>query len=256
MTRTVLTSYYASDRARLFLGDARTVLAGLDTGSVDAVIADPPYSSGGMVRGDRTASVHTKYVNNDSISGQTLPAFIGDTRDQRGYAFWSTLWLTEAARITRPGGVVAVFTDWRQLPTVTDAVQAAGLVWRGVVAWCKPNGRRVPGRFANNTEYLVWGTHGPRPLDTLPYALNGHYVLNTPRNRVHITEKPVELLRELVRIAPPDGTVLDPFTGSGSTGVAALAEGRRFVGVEIDPHWAAATAGQLSHAEDQAATPA
>jgi site-specific DNA-methyltransferase (adenine-specific) len=251
--------FYAGDRARLYLGDARTVLAELDAGSVDTVIADPPYSSGGMVRGDRTASVHTKYVNTDSISGQALPAFIGDTRDQRGYAFWSTPWLTEATRVTRPGGIVAVFTDWRQLPTVTDAVQAAGLVWRGIVAWCKPNGRRVQGRFANNTEYLVWGTHGPRALDTLPYALNGHYVLNTPRTRLHITQKPVELMRDLVRITPPGGIVLDPFAGAGSTGVAALAEHRQFIGIEIDPHWAAVTADQLAAAHDRdqaaAATP-
>ncbi|GGN96074.1 methyltransferase [Actinoplanes lobatus] len=246
-----VTPHYSSEHARLYCGDALGVLCEMETGSVDAVIADPPYSSGGMVRGDRTASVHTKYVQSDSITGTALPAFVGDTRDQRGYAYWSTLWLTQAMRITQPGGVVAVFTDWRQLPTVTDAVQAAGLVWRGVVAWCKPNGRRVQGRFANNNEYLVWGTHGPRPLNALPYTLNGHYVINTPRSRVHITQKPIELLRDLVRIAPPGGTVLDPFAGSGSTGVAALAEGRRFVGIEIDPYFAAITADQLAAAEHE-----
>jgi site-specific DNA-methyltransferase (adenine-specific) len=247
--------YFANDRVRIYRGNALTVLGDLDAASVDAVIADPPYSSGGTFTGDRTASVHSKYVNSDSGSGNALPAFTGDTRDQRSYTYWCTLWLTEAMRVTRPGGVVGVFTDWRQLPTITDALQAAGLVWRGVVAWCKPNGRRTQGRFANNNEYLVWGTNGRRPLNALPYALNGHYVMNTPRNRVHITQKPIELLRALVQITPPDGTVLDPFAGSGSTGVAALAEGRRFVGIEIDPHWAAVTVDRLTATDDTAPDP-
>lgn len=55
---------------------------------------------------------------------------------------------------------------------------------------------------------------------------------------MHITQKPVEVMQELVKICPPGGTVLDPFTGSGTTGVAALREGRRFIGVELSEHYA------------------
>lgn len=51
--------YYSDDRATLYGGDALAVLAALPSGSVDAVICDPPYSSGGMVRGDRIQDVHT-----------------------------------------------------------------------------------------------------------------------------------------------------------------------------------------------------
>lgn len=245
-----MTPHYAGDRATLYSGDAVRVLRELDTGSVDAMVTDPPYSSGGMTRGDRTQNVHAKYVNTDSAN-QSIPSFLGDTRDQRGYAYWSTMWLSEALRVVKPGGIAALFTDWRQLPTITDAMQAAGFVWRGIAVWCKPNGRRVQGRFANNNEFIVWGTNGPRPLDALPRALNGHYVINTPRERVHITQKPLDLMRELVRIAPDDGLILDPFTGSGSTGVAALTEGRRFVGVELDPHWCTVSGERLAEAEQQ-----
>jgi DNA modification methylase len=54
----------------------------------------------------------------------------------------------------------------------------------------------------------------------------------------HPTVKPVKLLRYLVRlVTPPRGTVLDPFMGSGSTGIAALAEGMKFVGIEISPEY-------------------
>lgn len=65
---------------------------------------------------------------------------------------------------------------------------------------------------------------------------------------MHITQKPVEIMQQLVQICPEGGTVLDPFTGSGSTGVAALREGRNFVGVELSSHYAD-VAEQRLHAE-------
>ena len=228
--------------------DAVAWLSNLAPGSVDAVIADPPYSSGGMFRGDRIQDVHTKYVQTGSTSGAALQDFTGDNRDQRSYAYWSHLWMSAARQSLAPGGALLVFTDWRQLPTTTDAIQAAGFVWRGIVPWYKPNGRRIQGRFANTCEYVVWGTNGPRVPDYAPSALDGFYQVNSPRGetRSHITQKPVELMRRLVRIAPPGGLVADPFAGSGSTGVAALEEGRHFVGCEIQPHFARVARDRLA----------
>ena len=224
--------------ARLIHGDALAALRDLPDASIDALITDPPYSSGGMMRGDRIQDVHTKYVQTDSEAGHALAAFTGDNRDQRGYGYWCALWLSECLRVVKPGGVALLFTDWRQLPTTTDALQAGGWVWRGIVPWHKPNGRPTQGRFANTCEYAIWGTNGPRPLDALPNALRGFYQINTPREREHITQKPLELMRSLVRIAPPGGTILDLFAGSGTTGIAALLEGRSFVGVELNEHYA------------------
>lgn len=218
-------------------GDAFAVLSGLPSASVDAVITDPPYSSGGQFRGDRLQKVKAKYVQTDSASGHALPEFGGDSRDQRGYLRWCTLWLAECLRVTKPGGVCALFTDWRQLPVTTDALQAGGWVWRGIVPWHKPNGRNTQGRFANTCEYVVWGTNGPRSPNAIPGALPGFFQVNTPRDREHITQKPVEILRELVRIAPRGGLILDPFAGSGTTGVAAVLEGRDVIAVEHSEHW-------------------
>jgi len=87
----------------LHLGDALAVLRDLPTGSVDALITDPPYSSGGMLRGDRTMSTVAKYVQSDSAS-RFMADFSGDTRDQRAYGYWLALWLTECLRIVKPGG--------------------------------------------------------------------------------------------------------------------------------------------------------
>lgn len=217
-------------------GEALDILTDMPTGTVDAVITDPPYSSGGMMRGDRAQSTRVKYTTGK----QNLPSsleFAGDNRDQRGWMLWMSLWLTESLRVTKPGGALIMFCDWRQLPTATDAIQIGGWVWRGIVPWHKPNGRRQPGRFANNCEYVVWGTAGPRPADTIDGALNGFFQVNAPHVKDHITQKPIEIMRELVRVCPPGGLILDPFAGSGQTGVASILEGRQFVGVELTEHY-------------------
>ena len=140
--------YYEHGGITIYHGDSLRVLAELPSVSVDCLLTDPPYSSGGMLRGDRIQDVHTKYVQSDSISGHQLGAFAGDTRDQRSFGYWCALWLGESMRVVKPGGIAALFTDWRQLPSVTDALQAGGYVWRGIVPWHKPSGRPTQGRWA------------------------------------------------------------------------------------------------------------
>lgn len=234
--------FYDDGRATLYRGDALAMLRGLPDASVDSVITDPPYSSGGMVRGDRTnGDLDAKYVR--STSQGNWEHFTGDNRDQRGYGYWCALWLGECLRIVKPGGAVLLFTDWRQLPSTTDALQAGGFVWRGIVPWHKPTARPALGKFTASCEYVVWGSNGPMRQDT--GCLPGFYTANPPRQRDHMTQKPVDVMRSLVRIAPEDGTVLDPFAGSGTTGVAAVIEGRRFIGAELTEHYASVAAERL-----------
>lgn len=231
-------------------GDALAVLRDLPSGSVDALITDPPYSSGGMVRGDRVQTAGDKYVGFTTADGQpnggVYDDFTGDNRDQRGYGYWTALWLGEALRVTRTGGFVLMFTDWRQLPTTTDAMQAGGWVWRGLIPWVKPFARPMRGRFKAQAEFVVWGSHGPIPAvgDCLP----GWFEAAPPKDREHMTQKPLDVMRQLVRIVPKDATILDPFMGSGTTGVAALIEGRNFIGVELTDHYHAVAAERLASA--------
>lgn len=229
--------YCADEAVALYGGDALTVLASLSSASVDAVITDPPYSSGGMMRSDRANDVHTKYVRSDSISGMDLGSFSGDGRDQRAYGYWCALWLGECLRVTRPGGTCLLFTDWRQLPATTDALQAGGWIWRGIVPWVKPNARPMAGRFTAQCEYVVWGSAGTMPVNFGETCLPGFYQAMPPRDREHITQKPLSVMRELVKIAPKGATVLDPFMGSGTSGIAAVIEGRNFIGAELAEHY-------------------
>lgn len=245
--------YYADDRATLYRGDALAVLAALPTASVDALMADPPYSSGGMVRSDRTAPAeHGKYSGTAKV--QLFAEFTGDSRDQRGFGYWCALWLSEALRVVKPGGVACIFTDWRQLPTTSDAIQAGGFVWRGLVPWAKPGYRPQSGRFAAQCEYVVWASNGPMPVDHSAACLPGFFNAAVPpsKGREHLSQKPVEVMRELVKIAPVGGTILDPFMGSGTTGVAALIEGRRFIGAEMTEHYAAIAERRIRTAAGQA----
>lgn len=213
-------------------GDCLNVMGQIGPRKFDAVITDPPYSSGGAFRGDRTASTRTKYVQT-GVAHQ-IAGFSGDNRDQRGYLAWSTLWMSQARQLTNSGGLVAVFTDWRQLPTTTDAVQAAGWVWRGIAVWLKKTARPVKGRYSQQAEFIVWGTNGPRTMSG--HCARGGWLEATPpiSRRQHITQKPDAVMDGLLSVLPKGSRVLDPFAGSGSTGRACVAAGIDFVGIEMD----------------------
>jgi site-specific DNA-methyltransferase (adenine-specific) len=216
-------------------GDSLLTLRDLPDACVDLVLTDPPYSSGGAFRGDRARSTGDKYV---STGAEHVPDdFAGDTRDQRGYELWTALWSAEAIRCTRPGGVAMFFTDWRQLGATADAFQAGGWVFRGIVPWDKTESTRPrAGGFRSQCEYVVWGSNGPLPERDV--YLNGCFRFPVGKDKLHQAVKPDALLSELVRLCPPGGVVLDPFNGSGSTGLAATRAGLRYVGIEIVESWA------------------
>lgn len=251
-TRPTPKPFYQDDRATLYNADALAVLASLPTASVDALITDPPYSSGGMVRGDRQAPTTQKYRGwSQNADGSSRPptavydGFTGDNRDQRGYLTWFGLWAGEARRVAKPGAHFLCFTDWRQLPTTTDAVQVAGWVWRGIAVWDKGIGRPMRGRFRNHIEYLVWATNGPVAEEDCYLDSVFRIAPPRPNAREHLTEKPTALLSKLMPLVPEGGVVLDPFAGSATTGVAAINSGRKFIGVELTEHYAEVAANRL-----------
>jgi site-specific DNA-methyltransferase (adenine-specific) len=220
----------------LINADALHVLPLLPEGSIDAVITDPPYSSGGQFRGDRMVSTRTKYQSTDVITEH--PEFSGDNRDQRGWGYWCALWLGQCRRASKPGSMALMFCDWRQLPTATDAIQAGGFVWRGVIPWDKVVARPMPGRFRSQAEYVVWGTNGGRDFEITPDTeyLDGVFRVTTvpADERQHSTQKPEELIEQLTPVAPAGGTILDPFCGSFTTAVACIRKGRKFIGCEVE----------------------
>lgn len=219
--------------------EAVTALRGLPPNVFDAVITDPPYSSGGFTRGDRQMGVAEKYQQHGQV--KEWDGFGGDNRDARSWAFWCVLWLSEARRTAKPGAYLQMFSDWRQLPSATDVIQAGEWQWRGLISWDKGLGARGPhkGYFRHQCEFIPWGTNGPLPIadtdDPRGGPWPGSYTVQVKHSdKFHLTGKPTPLLRQLVRCVPRGGIILDPFAGSGTTGVAAVLEGRLAVLIEQD----------------------
>lgn len=225
--------------ATLYRGDALAVLQELDT-PVDALITDPPYSSGGLHRSDRAQPAGRKYVSSGFVGLAHNVDFTGDHLDARSWAYWMTLWMSAARDHLKSGAYVMVFTDWRQLPACTDVFQGGGFVWRGLIPWDKTQASRAPhkGYFRHQCEYVVWGTNGPchqrEDAGPFPGFITKRVVA---KEKLHMTGKPVEVMEGLVAACTPGGVVFDPFMGSASTGVAALQSGRKFIGVEKSPHY-------------------
>lgn len=222
-------------------------------GSVDLVFTDPPYSSGGAFAGDRRSRTGVKYCDHDYDTAKRLPDFSGDNMDQRAFTEFCRQIFAKCRQKTKPEGVIACFIDWRNLPALTDAIQAAGWTWRGIAIWTKPNGRPQKGRYRSEFEYIVWGSNGPMPFDRGVGCLPGLYKYSNvqSKDRVHQTEKPLQLIEDLLEIVPKGATVLDPFIGSGTTAVAAIRTGRNYIGFELSKEYHAIATSRVADEIDR-----
>lgn len=243
------TPYFDQDGIILYHAKDWQVLPDLEPESVDALITDPPYASGGLSTVSRLTSPDTKYCQNGKTLGR--PTFTGDNRDQRSWMAWCALWLSQSLEAMKAESYALSFIDWRQLPAMTDAFQSAGILWRGVAAWDKGRGSRAPhtGYFRHQCEYLVWGTKGKCPKRPGVGPFDG--CLKFPvkqKDKHHMTGKPTELLLELVKLAPEGGTVFDPFAGSSTSGVACALSGRKWIGVELSEEYCEISAKRIEQA--------
>lgn len=238
------------DNVTLFNGESLTILSEMPADSVDAILTDPPYSSGGMSMSARQADPTSKYQS--SGCKKHYPPMLGDAKDQRSWTMWCTLWLVQCWRVARSGAPLMVFTDWRQLPALTDAVQGAGWKWLGIVPWDKRSARPQIGKFRQQCEYVLYACKGSLTLATRA-CLPGLY--SSPviaKQKVHLTSKPVALIHDLLAITGPEGVVLDPFMGGGSVGVACRESGRGYVGIELSEEYYAISRDRVLQTEKKA----
>lgn len=216
-------------RATLYLGDCRDILPTL--GKVDAVIGDPPYSV--SVAGSQVAGRPGKGV-------RRLDFFAGD-------ADWKAMTATVAEAFTLsvatgPKTVVA-WCGHRQIGVLTELLESAGYSTR-LLFWrkrCPPPSPPGSG-FAQAIEQAVYGYKPGRAWNGGQYDFNvfdaDSYRFGQPGKVDHPTQKPLELMRWNVRWLTNVGdVVLDPFMGSGTTGVAAMDSGRDFIGIEREPKY-------------------
>lgn len=227
----------------LILGDALELLGTLPRGAFDAVITDPPYSSGGGKRSKgKGAAGYMRAV-------EKADEFDDGTRDPFTHLLWTERWLKACRPLLRDAGWLMVFTDWRQLPMLATAVQMSGYVWQGIITWDKVHGRPFCGRFQQRAEYVIVASAGrlPNYLDMAgsPSPANVYAEKLTEAEKYHATAKPVGLMRHLMGVLSAGSNILDPFAGGGTTLEAARQLGHRCTGFEITPNNYAKAAARL-----------
>lgn len=188
-------------------GDCIQLMRRMDPASVDFILTDPPYICRYRDRASRT-------VINDDNARWLHPAY------------------AEMFRVLKPDSLCVSFYGWNQADRFITAWREAGFRLVGHLVF--PKSYASSARFVQHRHeqaYLLAKGDPETPTEPVSDVLGWAYT----GNRLHPTQKPVEALRPLVRsFCPEHGVVLDPFCGSGSTLVAARAEGRHFVGMELD----------------------
>ena len=202
-------------------GDSLREMREIDEGTYDGIIADPPYG-----------------ISFDSGTRRKVLASFGVIQNDERPFVW---WLYDAARILRVGGHLICFCRWDVAEAFKLAIGWAGLNLKSQIIWDRGNHGLgdLKGQFAPQHDIAWHATkgkgelYGKRPVSVIPaMRLSGEQLH-------HPNEKPVELMRYLVRaISRPGDYIFDPFAGSGSVGKACQLEGRGYLGIEIDQKYA------------------
>ena len=209
----------------LYLGDSLEILPTL---AVDHVIGDPPYEDE-----LHAGAKEQRIIRADGRKMHGDLGFSGVNASRSHIA---------VAAVAASSGWVILFTLAEGVRAWRDELQAAGAKWDTTCFWIKPDASprfngQGPARGAEcfvtcwaGTGYRKWNGGGKRGVYT--------HCVNTGRQGEHPTEKPVPLMMEIVQdFTQPGQLICDPFMGSGTTGVACVALGRRFVGIEQNERW-------------------
>lgn len=197
-------------------GDCLRVMKEYEDETFNAIVTDPPYGID-FQSNHRRATPKLNKIANDKLP------FI-----------W---WLYDAYRLTKPGGQLICFCRWDVQEAFVKAIEWAGYTIKSQAIWDRDihGSGDLDGSFGPQHD-VIW--HAVKGEGAMLYGVRPKSVIRIQRPQgaalLHPNEKPVALMRYLVRaVCPPEGLVLDPFMGSGSTGVACVQEGRQFVGIEL-----------------------
>jgi len=240
-------------------GDCLAEMARLVESSVDLVFADPPYNL--QLNGELHRPNHSRV---DGVE-EDWDKFAGFA----DYDRFTRQWLTACRRVLKPGGGLWVIGTYHNIFRIGAALQDLGYWILNDVVWRKANpmpnfrGRR----FTNAHETLLWCARSREARYTFNYeamkALNDELQMRSDwlipicagperlkdgdGHKAHPTQKPEALLhRVLLASTRPGDTVLDPFFGSGTSGAVAKRLGRRFIGIERDPAYAALARARIA----------
>ena len=204
----------------IHIGDCLDVMKTIDPKSIDAVVTDPPYGMSCNTNSFRFSGGKSPNINKKRGNGKAWPKILNDDKP-----FDPSPWLQFPKVVMFGSNHFA-----SRLPVGTSLV------------WIKKN-EAAYGTFLSDAE-IAWmkGGHGV-------YCFR--HGNQNGKNRKHPTQKPVALMQWVIRKLKlkERATILDPYCGSGSTGVAAIREGFNFIGIELNPEYAAIAEARIAAAK-------
>lgn len=244
--------YFIKDNFVLYHGDVLRILARLPENSIDMVFADPPYnlSNGGF-------TVH---------AGRMVSVNKGDWDKSKGFQDdydFHYRWLEACKRVLKPHGTLWVSGTYHSIYQCGHALQSLNYHILNDISWFKPNASpNLSCRFFTAShETLIWARKEKKAKHTFNYDLmkDGYWpedqlkkpglqmrsvwAMGTPKPAEkkygkHPTQKPLDLLKRVVLSSTNEGdVVLDPFTGSSTTGIAAVVNKRKFIGIDSEKEY-------------------
>jgi site-specific DNA-methyltransferase (adenine-specific) len=212
----------------LYLGDCLDVMPTLTAGSVDMVLTDIPYGE----------------VNQKSGGLRKLNRKKADKCD-----IDLSMLVSQSVRLCR--GSLYVFCGTEQISTLVSGYKACGMTTR-LGVWEKSNPSPMNGTrlWLSGMEFCVFSRHARATFNE--HCKSAIWKNPVGQSKVHPTEKPVALMERLILASSNEGdTVLDFTMGSGTTGVACVNTGRKFIGIELDPNYFEIACGRISEAQEQ-----
>jgi site-specific DNA-methyltransferase (adenine-specific) len=221
-------------------GECLAGLAFLEDASVDVVITDPPYEAEAHTSQRLVARAGGKL----EVEPLTFPPITEEQRTESA---------RHMARLARRW--ILVFCQVEAAMKWRAALEAAGAVYKRTCLWVKPDGKpQYSGDRPGIGYESIVACHAPGRSSWNGGGSHGVFIVNKsgdPRTG-HQTQKPVALMERLVRLfSDPGELILDPFAGSGTTGVAAIRLGRRFLGWELDARYVEVARKRLAAAREQ-----
>ena len=250
---------------QLIHDDVLEALRGISSESIDFIFADPPYflsNDGFTVKSGKAVSVN---------KGAWDKSFGFDSE-----ADFHEAWIADCLRVLKPNGTIAISGTYHSIYKCGFLLQKLGCRIINDIAWFKPNGApALAGRnFTASHETILWASKGKKAKHVFNYSISRNWevendklyskgkqmrsvwsIPSTPKREKlegnHPTQKPLELLKRLVAMCTNEGdTVLDPFCGSGTTGVACVLLNRNFIGIDLDQSYLDLSAKRMKAANE------
>jgi site-specific DNA-methyltransferase (adenine-specific) len=229
---------------RIYVGDCLEVMREWADGCVDCIVTSPPYnllnsSGNGMHQKFRGSRRNSKW------HGAALVEGYGDYKDnmpEGAYVGWQHLCLHQMYRLLKPTGAIFYNHKWRvqdgRLQERREILD--GLPVRQIIIWQRAGGFNFNKGYFVPTYEVIYLIAGPEfELQPGTNALGDVWSITQEYGNPHPAPFPEELARRCIAAgSPPNGIVLDPFLGSGTTAVAAERLGRQWVGIELSPEYA------------------